>query len=64
LDWSSEFEAVEVLEFDEKKVIDELCDFAAEARRLPSLTVRVPIPIGQSIKRRIFYWRLWLGQAG
>jgi hypothetical protein len=64
LDWSDKFEAVEVLEFDEAKVIDELCEFAVEARRLPNLTVKVPIPMVQSIKRRVFYYRLWLGQAG
>lgn len=63
LDWSHDFEAVEVLEFDEKKVIDELCEFADEARRLPNLTVKVSTPMVQSIKRRIFYYRLWLGQA-
>jgi len=64
LDWSGEFEAVEVLEFDEEKVVNELCEFATEARRLPNLTVKVPIPMIQSIKRRVFYYRLWLGQAG
>jgi len=64
LDWSHDFEAVEVLEFDEGKVIDELCEFAAQARRLPNLTLRVPTPVVQSLKRRIFYYRLWLGHAG
>jgi hypothetical protein len=64
LDWSGEFEAVEVLEFDEAKVIEELCQFAAEARRLPRLTVKARIPMAQSIRRRIFYYRQWLGQAG
>jgi hypothetical protein len=64
LDWSHDFEAEEVLEFDERKVINELCEFADKARRLPNLTVKVPAPMVQSIKRRIFYYRLWLGQAG
>jgi len=64
LDWSQDFGAEEVLEFDDTKVIKELCEFAAEARRLPNLTVKVPTPMVQSIKRRIFYYRLWLGQAG
>jgi hypothetical protein len=41
-----------------------LCQFAAEARRLPDLTVKAPIPVVQYIKRRIYYCRLWLGQAG
>jgi len=63
LDWTGDFEAVEILEFDEEKVIDELCQFAADARRLPNLTVKVPIPMVQYIKRRIFYYKLWLGQA-
>jgi len=64
LDWSNNFEAVEVLEFDEAKVIRELCEFAAEARRLPNLTVKLAVPMAQSLKRRIFYYRLWMGQAG
>ncbi|MGB2621964.1 MAG: hypothetical protein WA857_16730 [Candidatus Acidiferrum sp.] len=64
LDWCNDFEAVEVLEFDEVKVIRELCDYAAEARRLPNLTVKVRAPIVQSLKRRIFYYRLWMGQEG
>jgi hypothetical protein len=64
LDWSGEFEAVEVLEFDERKVIDELCAFASEARRSPNLTAKLPNPIVQSLKRRIFYYKLWFGQAG
>jgi hypothetical protein len=64
LDWTGDFEAVEVLEFDERKIIAELCHFAADARRLPNLTVKVEIPMVQYIKRRIFYCRLWLGQAG
>jgi hypothetical protein len=64
LDWSNDFEAVEILEFNEAKVIGELCTFAAEARRLPDLTVKVRTPMVQSLKRRIFYYRLWMGQAG
>ncbi|MGA2097019.1 MAG: methyltransferase domain-containing protein [Candidatus Acidiferrum sp.] len=63
LDWSNDFEAVEILEFDEAKVISELCAFAAEARRLPNLTVKVRTPMVQSLKRRVFYYRLWMGQA-
>jgi hypothetical protein len=64
LEWSGDFEAAEVLEFDEMKVIKELSQFAAEARRLPKLTVKVEEPMVQTLKRRIFYYRLWLGQAG
>ncbi len=64
LDWANDFEAVEVLEFDERKVIGELCQFATGARRLPDLTVKVPLPMLQYIKRQIFYCRLRLGSAG
>lgn len=64
LDWSGDFEAVEILEFDEGKVIRELCDFAASARRLPNLTVNVPTPLLQLVKRRYFYLRLALGRGG
>jgi hypothetical protein len=64
LDWTQDFEGIEVLEFDERKVINELCEFAAEARCLPNLTAKVPSPMVLSLKRRIFYYRLWLGHAG
>jgi len=64
LDWTDDFEAVELLEFDEGKIIEELCAFATQARRLPNLTVKMPAPMVESLKRRIFYYRLWLGQAG
>ena len=61
LDWSGSFEAVEVLEFDEQKVITELCDFAAKSRHLPNLTVKVPMTTFKLIQRRIFYLRLAQG---
>ena len=64
LDWSGDFDAVEVLEFDEQQTISELCNFAATARLLPKLTVNVPMPPLQLIKRRIFYLRLALGRRG
>src|SRR5580658_5270853 len=53
LDWYDDFEAVEILEFDEGKVIRELCEFAGEARCLPNLAVKVSAPMAQSLKRRI-----------
>jgi hypothetical protein len=64
LDWSGKFEAVEILEFDESKVIQELCAFASCARRLPQLTVKVSRPPLRAIKRRIFYFKLKLGTGG
>ena len=64
LDWSGHFEALEILEFDEQTVIRELCDFASKSQQLPNLTVKVPMPALQLVKRRIFYFRLGLGRAG
>ena len=64
LDWFDDFESVEWLEFEEHKIIEELCAFAAQARQLPNLTIKVPAPMVQSLKRRFFYYRLWLGHAG
>jgi hypothetical protein len=40
-----------------------LCQFAAQARRLPDLTLEAPMPLVQYIKRRIYYCKLRLGQA-
>ena len=64
LDWMGHFEAVEILEFEEQKVIRELCDFAALCRHLPKLTAKVPMAPLKLIKRRIYYLRLGLGQGG
>ncbi len=61
LDWVDSFKAVEVLEFNEAAVIDELCDFAQHARQLPDLTERVPMSAMQALRRRVFYTRLALG---
>lgn len=58
LDWVDGFDFAEVLEFDERAANDELCEFAGAARRLPDLTVRVPMNFIGRIKRRLFYRRL------
>jgi hypothetical protein len=61
LDWSGMLPASEVLEFSEKAVIDELCEFASQARRLPDLTEGVPMPLGKRIRRHVLYRRLARG---
>jgi hypothetical protein len=62
LSWNESFEASEILEFNEKTVIDELCDFAREARRLADLTVKVSMPLTTRIKRHVLYSRLSRGR--
>jgi len=62
LDWVDDFAAVEVLEFEERSVIKELCDFAASARRLPDLTVKVHTSLLQMLKRHIYWTRLKMGR--
>jgi hypothetical protein len=62
LHWNDRFEASETLEFNEKRVTDELCNFAREARSLPELTVKVPMPLITRIKRHVLYRRLSRGQ--
>jgi hypothetical protein len=58
LEWSGEFEAREVLEFDERAVVRELVDFARPARSVPDLVTRVPMPLLWKLKRNILYSRL------
>jgi hypothetical protein len=58
LDWRERFEASEVLEFNERRIIDELCELARQARSLPDLTVRAPMPLTTRIKRHLLYRRL------
>ena len=60
--WNESFRASEVLEFNEQAVIDELCCFARKAKRLPDLSVRVPMPFVARIKRHMLYRRLSRGR--
>lgn len=62
LEWSDSFAYREVLEFDEDSVVDELCAFAREARRLPDLTVRCPRSCLGHLKRLAYYRRLRRGR--
>jgi hypothetical protein len=62
LDWKDGFDADEALEFDEGNAIQELCDFARAARRLPDLAVRTPMPLADRIRRHMFYRRLARGR--
>jgi hypothetical protein len=64
LDWTGRCDATEILEFDERNVIRELCDFATSARRLENLTVKVPLAPLRLMKRRIFYFKLAIGLGG
>jgi len=59
--WDEPFEVVEVMEFDERRVMEELKQFARSARQLPALTERVPLTAGGRLKRNIFYLRLLVG---
>jgi len=61
-EWRDGFEAREELEFNESRIIDELCAFASEARCLPELLVRVPLPLATRIRRYALYRRLAHGR--
>jgi hypothetical protein len=62
LEWRGAIAASEVLEFNEEAIIDELCVFAAKARRLSELTVGVPMPLGKRIRRHVYFRRLASGR--
>lgn len=59
--WSGDLRAVEVLQFNEADVARELRDFAQGARSLPNLTVAAPRPLGERVRRSVYYSRLALG---
>jgi len=61
LDWLGHINAREVLEFNEQRLVDELCTFAREARQLPELTDRLPMPLRKRVGRHIYYHRLARG---
>jgi len=58
LDWQGHIAAREILEFTEKTIVEELCTFAREARRLEELTVSPPMPLSRRLRRHMFYRRL------
>lgn len=60
-DWVGRVEAQEIMEFNEKAVLDELCSFASDARRLSNLTTTIPMPLLRRIKRHLYFWRLARG---
>lgn len=62
MEWEGSLAAREVLEFSERAIIDELCAFAAGARRLPELTVSIPMPLAKRIRRHVFFRRLARGR--
>ena len=41
-EWTGDFESIEMLEFDERAVIAELCQFASSARQVPDFLEKVP----------------------
>lgn len=56
--WEGTLDAREVLQFQEREVIDELCRFARKARQIKDLTVRVPMPLGRRLQRHVYFARL------
>ena len=62
LEWQNGFDYREVLEFDEERVIEDLCAFARWARLLPELTIRSDRPWMQRFKRGLYFSRLKRGR--
>ena len=58
LDWRGTFEAAEDLEFDEQRIVEDLCGFARSARGLQDLTVANGLPLRTRLRRRLLYRRL------
>jgi ubiquinone/menaquinone biosynthesis C-methylase UbiE len=60
--WNQSFNYREILEFDEKTVVRELCEFARTARAIPDLTVLSDRSCWERFKRWIYYCRLRRGR--
>lgn len=61
IDWLGSIDCREVLEFDEQRVVDELCSFAAASRSVPDLVVPRGRPLREQVKRAIYFRRLTRG---
>lgn len=57
-EWNDTFEAKEVLEFDEDKVNEELCEFASKAKKIPELLVNSEVSLSKQISKFVYYQRL------
>jgi hypothetical protein len=61
VDWSGSVSAREVLEFNEERIVEELCRFARSARELEDLTVSAGMPLGRRLRRHVYFSRLARG---
>lgn len=61
-EWAGGFESVEVLEFDERAVVADLCEFASRARQITDFLEKVPMPFMSRIKRKLNFRRLARGR--
>lgn len=59
--WTEEIECAEVLEFSEERVVEELIQFASEARKIPDLAVARRASKLAQVKRAAYFARLRLG---
>jgi SAM-dependent methyltransferase len=62
LEWQGSFSYREVLEFDEDKVVQELCDYAREARKITDLTVPDGRTFANHLRGWLYYQRLARGR--
>lgn len=62
LRWEGSVSAREVLEFNEGRIIDELCLYAERASRLGDLTEPVPMSLGRRWRKHVLYRRLASGR--
>ena len=61
-EWTGTIGAREVAVFDEAGVNEEMCRFAAAARRLPDLLVPTGLSVGAKIRKAVYFQRLrWFG---
>jgi 2-polyprenyl-3-methyl-5-hydroxy-6-metoxy-1,4-benzoquinol methylase len=63
LRWTDSLKATEVMEFNEGKLIAELCEFASSAKAQSGLASKVPMPFTDKLKRRVYRFRLLAGIA-
>lgn len=60
--WGDQIRCREVLEFDEERVVQELCRCSQEARKLPDLVVARDVSWRDTLRRSVYFGRLMLGR--
>ncbi len=56
--WTDALQSQEILEFDEDKAVQELCEYSRQMRAIPGLLVKPEEPLARRLRKAIYHCRL------